>query len=119
MKKQKFSITAILAVCFDNIGLIAEFPRSVDLLAFLVGKEENEGWEEGEQELYNKALETAKDVLPKQYPWLATDEEIQRFGKMPLLDDQDIDRLEWRVKLKMHLAGHTNYAKGDDLEVSL
>lgn len=119
MKTQLFPITAIIAVYFDNRGLIEEFPQSSDLLAHLAGKEENEGWKEGEQELYNKSFETAKQILPQQYPWLETDEEIKRFGRMPILDDQDIDRLEWVVKLKMHLAGKRLYNKGDELEVTM
>lgn len=117
MKIRKFPITAILAVYFDNRGLVEEFPQSSDLLAHLAGKEGNEGWKEGEQERYDKAFETAKEVLPKQYPWLATDEEIQRFGKMPLLDDQDIDRLEWLVKSNMERMWHLSFIKGRELEV--
>lgn len=122
MKLKKFPITSIIAVYFDNRGLLEKFPNSIDLLAFLVGEEENEGWEtvgQVGQEAYDRAFLIGKEVLSKMYPWLATDAKIQKFGKMLLLDHDDITTLEWQVKLKMHLAGHINYAKGDNLEVIL
>lgn len=118
MKTQKFSITAIIAVYFDNRGLVEEFPESVDLLAFLAGKKENETWKSIGEAGYNKSFETAKKLFPKQFPWL-NEKVFQTYGNRPLLDYQDIEELEWQVKLRMHLAGHINYAKGDDLEVSL
>jgi hypothetical protein len=117
MKIQKFPITAIIAVYYDNRALLAQFPRSVDLLAFLAGKKENEGFGENEQELYDNAFATAKEVLSKQYPWLAIDEKIQRYGKMPVLDYTDIDNLEILAKIKVRLAGNITFNEGDDLEV--
>ena len=120
MKSKKFQVMAIIAVYFVNGELIKQFPASQDLLLFVAGKPDGEGWEENEQALYNQShYNKAEQLLDEQYPWLSSDSVIKKYCQMPELDYKDIDFIHWRVKLHMTRTGYMNYVKGDDLEVSL
>ena len=132
MKTKKFSITAILAVYFDNGELIRQFPASYDLIKFLAGKKDgelfgddekkkqNKTYDLAEKKKYNQAFDLAKKILPEQYPWLQTDVRIQKLGNRPVLDYADLSILHVVVKYRMtHDLKNLLYQEGDDLEVKL